>query len=370
MTREKSGPLLLMAALAVLTVLAGGAHATTICDVQRYDAMGLSPFLGETVTVRGVVTIPPGYFQSNYTSFYIEDDGCGVNVFTFGSLTVEPALGDTVLVTGEVEEYISASSGGGATTEVVLDPNNPDESIEFLSIGNTPPEPTVMGLARLGVESNEGRLVRTIGKIVNVEYVSVIGQWSMDIVEPWSEESFEVFQSFNDSISFEGLEVGDTVDVTGFVTQFDRTPPRLSDYQFAPRFQHEIRRAIPPDPPDPLFWGNASLDIPASTFRPDLGEILPIHYMAPDLGRAMIEIYDLQGRRVRTLTDATYEGTSAVPGHYQEGYFDEGVRGWDGRDDLRRLVPAGVYICRLEVADGDGRVTSATAPAVVAVRLD
>jgi hypothetical protein len=370
MRRERSSRVLLIALAGALIALgAQVGHATTICDVQASASTGRSVLEGESVTVRGVVTIPPGYFQSDDTSFYIEDDGCGVNVYNPSPLTISLAVGDTIEVTGEVVEYISGS-GAGATTEVMLPIGDPESGVEIISTGNPEPVPAMLSLSRIGDEENEGRLVRTIGRIISKGEIASVGQAYFNIVEPWTSASLEVFQGFNDSTDFSGFDVGDTIDVTGFVTQYDATPPYFEGYQLAPRFQHELRRAVGPEPPDPVFWQNASLDIPASSFRPDLGEILPIAYMAPSGSRTIIEIYDLQGRRVRTLTDASYEGASTIPGHYQQGYFDEGARGWDGRDEFRRLVPAGVYVCRLEATDSDGRVSAAIAPAVVGVRLN
>jgi flagellar hook assembly protein FlgD len=51
-----------------------------------------------------------------------------------------------------------------------------------------------------------------------------------------------------------------------------------------------------------------------------------------------IRIYDLRGRRVRRLVDEVRD-----PGVYRAL--------WDGADDLRRAMPAGVYLVRWE-ADG------------------
>jgi hypothetical protein len=75
-------------------------------------------------------------------------------------------------------------------------------------------------------------------------------------------------------------------------------------------------------------------------------------------------VYDLQGRVVRTLADAEYDGRPAIP---QLG--DDRIAGWDGRDDLRRLVSPGVYVLRLEVTDTDDETSVVTAPAVVGARL-
>jgi hypothetical protein len=72
---------------------------------------------------------------------------------------------------------------------------------------------------------------------------------------------------------------------------------------------------------------------------------------------------------VRTLTEDEYTGYSSVPEFYKEDFFVQGTNGWDGRDDLRRLAPAGAYVCRLEVEDRNGQVSVSTAPIVVGVKL-
>ncbi len=111
-------------------------------------------------------------------------------------------------------------------------------------------------------------------------------------------------------------------------------------------------------------------DTKAPVFYPDIGEVLPIYYKAPSESRTVLTIYDLQGRVVRTLMADDYDGYSDMPIHYDQLFpFRVGVRGWDGRDDLLRAVPAGTYICRLEAIDGDESHV-ATAPMVVGARLN
>jgi histidinol-phosphate aminotransferase len=55
-------------------------------------------------------------------------------------------------------------------------------------------------------------------------------------------------------------------------------------------------------------------------------------------GRVRLEIFNIQGRRVRTLVD-----DHRAPGHY---VFD-----WDGRDERGVAVAPGSYFCRLTVGD-------------------
>jgi hypothetical protein len=293
---------------------------------------------------------------------YVELDGCGVNVY---STDVAPsqlglALGDTILVTGTVLEYISAS-GAGATTEIEI---QAAQDVDILSHGPEP-EPTYFNLQEAGREEHEGRLIRTIGVVRETNY-----DWSAYIEQPWSGAEIQLYQGNNDSTDFSGFDIGDTLDVTGLVLQYDRDAPYFDGWELVPRFQTDIKVASPPEPPPPAFFPNASLEVPALPFRPDVGDVLEISYSAPEGSEVVMEIYDLQGRRVRTLTQGEYDGYSDVPDLYKDDFFVEGVRGWDGRDDLRRLVPAGTYLCRLEATDRAGRVTATTAPIVVGIKLD
>lgn len=362
MNRTRAGLTLAAAIALTLIAEAGVAQTHTICEVQEYDSQGLSPLLGEVVTVRGVVTLPPGYIQPTRINMYMELDGCGVNVY---SSDVAPAalglaLGDTILVTGTVVEYISGS-GAGATTELEVATAG---DVEIVSEGPAP-EPTYFNLQEAGREEHEGRLIRTIGVVRETNY-----DWRMYIEQPWSGAEIQIYQGNNDSTDFSGFDIGDTLDVTGVVLQYDTAPPYFDGWELTPRFQTDMRRAVPPEPPPPEYFPNASLRVPAFPFRPDVGDVLEISYWAPEGSEVVVEIFDLQGRAVRTLTEGTYDGYNDVPDLYKDDFFVEGVRGWDGRDDLRRLVPAGTYICRLEAKDGEGRVTATTAPIVVGIKLD
>jgi hypothetical protein len=352
---EWKGRAIVVSALALASL---PASAVTICDVQEYDETGLSPLEGQTVTVRGVVTIEPGVFQPLYTSFYIEWEGCGVNIFTFTPNIVTATVGDTIEVTGVVTEYQSSGTGAGSTTEIEL------SSWSMVGPGQGTYEPTYFPLHEIGDERKEGRLMRTVGVVRNENL-----PYDFYIWQPWSGVEVQVYRA-NTEIDMGVFSVGDTVEITGILQQYDRTPPFFDGWELSPRYQSDMAVAVPPPPPDPEFFNNASLRIPARTFRPDLNEVLPIHYLAPERSTARMEIFDLQGRRVRTLTKGEYTGYQDTPEFYKPDFFEQGTFGWDGRDELRRLVPAGVYLCRLEVEHRDGSTSFDTAPVAVGIRLE
>lgn len=384
MTRSSQLRAVLALALAVgLMAAASPVMATTICEVQDYDSSGISPLNGVTVTVSGIVTLPPGYIvpgePPGHTSMYIQSGGCGVNVFCFD----EPALvlaelGDSVRVTGAVEEYISGTSGAGAVTEISC---ASAANIVIVSTGGTPPAPLELALTGdVITEDMEGALVRTVG-IITVHQGFKIELDGLD--DP------VIYQGYNNFVDFDLYSVGDTLDVTGFVTQYDTSSPYLSGYEIVPRFQSDMAHFQPVPPPFIGFSSDVQISFveivgvdttdvvarpvlgeeKAPVFYPDIGEVLPIYYKAPQESRTVLTVYDLQGRVVRTLMDDEYDGFSDMPSHYDRLFpFRVGVRGWDGRDDLLRLVPTGTYICRLE-AVSDGEALVATAPMVVGARL-
>jgi glucose/arabinose dehydrogenase len=63
-----------------------------------------------------------------------------------------------------------------------------------------------------------------------------------------------------------------------------------------------------------------------------------ISFTLPAEGNVRLEVFDVSGRRLRTLTDRT-----ASPGTHRHS--------WDGRDDAGAMTPPGVYLARL-VRDG------------------
>jgi hypothetical protein len=84
----------------------------------------------------------------------------------------------------------------------------------------------------------------------------------------------------------------------------------------------------------------------------------PIQFNVPSNSRVVLRLFDIEGRLVRTLVD-------------EEQYAGPGQVVWNGRDELREVVPMGVYICHLEATDRQGgETTTDQAPIVVGTPLD
>jgi hypothetical protein len=243
-------PLVLLVATLLAVGFGAALSQTSICDVQEYDYQGLSPLVGQWVSVRGSVTCPPGYIQPYYTNFFIESGGCGVNVFSYDWPPMDLALGDSVEVSGEVVEYISSTTGAGATTEIFTS----ESGMALISSGHPAPVPTELTCAEVNREENEGRLLCTSGVVVDLElpYSFYIDDGT-DVVE--------VYRAAPDSVDFSWVNYGDRLCVTGVLGQYDRTPPYLEDYELMPRTSRDIRECTPVAVRE-MSWGTVK-----ATFR-------------------------------------------------------------------------------------------------------
>ena len=344
-----------VAVLALVAAASGQARATTVCDVQAYDpATGLSPMNGATVTVTGLATVPIGIFQPLRTSIYIRGlgvDGCGINVFS-STRVEEIGLGDTVTVTGQVQEYIS-TAGNGATTEITFT----SASAVTVRRGTTIPEPVVMATGQVGRESNEGKFVRVTGKLVTGQ----LGR-SFSIDDGTGElEIFDLGQSFSADSTWRVLRYGDEVTVTGVVSQSDPDLPYLSDYSLIPR-SPRLGDVGPPycSPGCIPDTTKAPFYIKGRVFCPTLGEKATIVYEGPNTVRVMFRVFDGYGRNVATFDDPV----SLCGGHLGCTIT------WDGRNELREELPVGLYRMEITIIDNKTRAKiQKVEPVVIGRRL-
>ena len=348
--------------LFLFLLLACEASALTVCEVQQYDpSTGLSPYDGLTVTVRGVITVPAGIYVPTQTSMYLRglgDDVCGINIFAFGQGVGGLGLGDTVTVTGEVEEYIG---GSGATTEIIFSDASGLSNIKRAAIPYV--EPVEFRTGEVGREGNEGKLVRVTGKVVGKEPPDGVtlddGSGRIEVYD-----FGEVFQG--DS-TWQSLGWGDEVTITGIVNQYDPSMPYLSDYQIWPRgadppFGDII---VPQCIPDTLTT-KAVLEIldandeEVAIFCPDCpgaDSRVRIRFNGPHSSRIELQVYDGYGREVATLSDY---------------YILCGARvyEWDGRNELNERLPMGLYHVVVTATERvTGEDSRSTAPIVIGRRL-
>lgn len=331
----------------------------SICAVQQHDAQGFSPYNGQKVTLRGIVTVEPGIFVPQYTSIYIDgigDDTCGINVFSYTPpSSFQLSLGDTIEVTGTITEYIV--SGAGATTEIVFSSAN-----DLVIIGrNGPPQPALIKTGNVGYEWNEGRLVKVEGsvKAVRSSQEFVVDDGSGPVVVR------DQAKTFTTDAVWQTLFIGDLVSVTGIVAQSDSTPPYLHNYRIWPRHPKYGDVSTPKCQPDTSVkkvllevrgrWGEK-----LSVLCPDCWQgnnVVTIRFGGPNGGRARLEVYDVAGRKVATLRDWIISC----------GVIEFA---WDGRNELREALPMGLYYVVATACDPvDGSTTIEKVPVVIGRRL-
>lgn len=139
----------------------------SIYDIQyTADASGDSPEMNNELTTKGVVT---GIYQigTNADRFFIQDgDGAWNGIYIYENTTIV-ALGDSVTVTGTVQEFNGLTEIGYVS------------DITILNSGNTLPTPVVVTSATVGNEEYEGVLV-TIEEGINTVAVDQYGVWTIN----------------------------------------------------------------------------------------------------------------------------------------------------------------------------------------------
>ena len=95
-----------------------GVVATPISEIQ----LNTSNYLGQQVTIMGVVTLGAGITTTSWTDTYVQDkSGYGINVFQSGTVDAKLKRGNLVVVTGTVEEYQGVTEITGYTVEVLAE---------------------------------------------------------------------------------------------------------------------------------------------------------------------------------------------------------------------------------------------------------
>jgi hypothetical protein len=346
---------LVFLSLFLLVLMHRAVTATTICQVQEYDASGFSPLNGSQVTVTGIVTVPPGFFVPDYTSIFIRglgSDSCGINVFAYDPIP-GLSLGDTITVTGLVEEYVGTY---GATTEIS---NLVGEVL--LRHSDSIPEPTFMSTGAVGHEKHEGMFVGVTGRVVGKD-----GLESIFVDDGTGQiEVHDQAETFTTDPAWLGLLIGDEVTVSGVVSQYDPTAPYLSNYSIWPRspelpYDDVVGpRCIPDSVTSRVVLEITSDGKPTNILCPECpsGNAVTIRFNGPNGGRARLRIFDVCGRCVATLEDHI---TACGEARFE----------WDGRNELEERLPMGVYrVVATATHPVTGEETEKSVPIVIGRRL-
>jgi len=295
-----------------------------IASVNQDDVNGYPTMWFQTVRVQGIVTVDTDTLSTVNNQFFLQDPTGGVMVLETGGQTVPVALGDNVLVNGTVDIL------QGQTMLVA-------PTITIQSSGSGEPTPVTLTTNDLAVngEAWEGSLAL----IPNVAITG--GSWPA----PGSDGSVTIDDGSGPATLFidrdtvlddQGAPAESTFAVKGIVIQQDISAPYTCCWAILPRYGSDIfqvtgvgvtelplhesvaRTTLHPSAPNPFR--------PSTTVRFDLA--------GSREQNVLLAVYDVTGRRVRTLVDR------ALPA----GSF-EAV--WNGDTDRGEQVAAGVYFVRL-----------------------
>ena len=199
-----------------LVLTAGLATAQTIVDIddiQVYLADGTpnSPYVGQTVTIRGTIYVPAGIYNNG--THYVQDATGGFAFFN-DALPDFPQIGDVVEVTGPVE----VRSG-----EIQLQ----DPTVEIV---DTAPEPTPVDLTPDEVLAD----YENVGTFVSVSGIVVAKGGSTFELQTSGAENLIVYIDSTTGIDISGVDVGDEYLVLSPVVVYNTL------IELKPRFQTDL----------------------------------------------------------------------------------------------------------------------------------
>ncbi len=213
-------PLVLV--LSALVGAAPSAQPTQSLAAVRVDADGdrVPDRVGQTVTVAGRASVDRGTFGSATSGLYLQGATGGIELRD-GVLTSAPTVraGDSLRVTGTVRFR------HGTT---YLEPTG------LRRIDAAPRVPAPVPYVAADAEALEGQLVEAEGVVVGQSQVSA-GRALLISLDDLSLVAVFAFDGQPEPLSFEDLEPGDHVHVTGVVGQYDRAAPYVDSYQIYPR---------------------------------------------------------------------------------------------------------------------------------------
>jgi hypothetical protein len=315
----------------------------TIAEVQDPGPDGVTPrLLNSWVRVQGRVTGPARVFTTGSSpSLYIQDQTRGVNVYNCAAPPDQSrfldSLGVELAVVGKVTEYNGLTEiAGGA---IWVTDSTPVPVLPRYLPFNTPL-----------TEMMESDLLSVVGDVISAPVRSGSGY---NLTLKNGTPAIAIRINDNASIPVNWIETGRRLRITGIVGQYDYEEPFNTGYQLMPRFPADIYDTTAAFPPAERLTVDSIFPNP---FSPAENQVLTIQLNSPRTGyRLTVEIYDLKGRRVRTLLQ------NALGGYYDLK--------WDGSDDRLRALPAGIYLLNIRAATGTGTTETLTRPIAVAVKL-
>uniref|UniRef100_A0A7C4X958 T9SS type A sorting domain-containing protein n=1 Tax=candidate division WOR-3 bacterium TaxID=2052148 RepID=A0A7C4X958_UNCW3 len=296
----------------------------TIATCQTPGSDGVtSVYLDSLVCVEGVLTGPNSVFTSGNNSFYIQDSTGGINVYNVNgdsefSVHID-SLGSRFKILGRISEY-------NGLTEI-------SNGYGWFLGRDSQPEPKVLASNRYLTEGMEGILITFTGVIATLPYQTGDG-YNFDVLN--GECGIAVRFTANSGINPQTIKKDGLKKFIGIVGQYDPEPPYTTGYQLLLRSPSDILT-----PSLDSASAKPKLEIVGpKTFLPERGEQARIKINSPPEDHLTLDVYDMNGRKVKRL----YDGAGGPQDIF-----------WNGRDENSRPCKIGIYLLNLKAVNGKGK---------------
>jgi len=295
---------------------------TAISAVNQDDANGRPVLYGTQVTIKGLTTVSTGTFSTVDNSVFVQDATGGLNVVDRNTQVPSLSVGDSVSVTG----YVDQSAG---LTKI----SSPTITVE--AAGLTPPEALLIttGDIDLNGETYEGSLVRVEGAVITGGTWPTAGFDGSVTVDDGSGECTLFLDADTDIPG--SAEPGGEIDIVGIVTQYDTSSPYTCCYRLQPRSTADITASSSGVDVAVVDGGIISRILPNPTKGP-----LRVFFGSRAVGLAkQVVFYDVEGRVVSR--------TAVAP--------DETAFEWKAVDSRGHDLPSGVYFAEVKAGASSER---------------
>jgi hypothetical protein len=198
-----------------------------ISEVNEDDVNGEPVLLGQQVTIKGITTVATGTFSTANNDVFVQDATGGVNVVKIGSQTPSLSLGDSVTVTGIVDDYFGL-------TRI----SSPTITVEAMGLDVPAPLLITTGDINTNGEVYEGLLVKVEGAEATGGTWPIQGQDGTLTIDDGS-GGCTMFIDKDTDIDGSDTPAGQ-VDIVGIVAQYDPSFPYHSGYRLVPRSTGDI----------------------------------------------------------------------------------------------------------------------------------
>lgn len=348
-------PIEMLSSPAVI-VGAGGASITPILAIRQ----NVSTYMDSAISVIGVITLVQQYQTTSgdtITEAYINSaDGVGITLNEFASLASlggKVARGRLLRVDGVLGEYqgVLQIADFDAQSIISIRSNHPLPVPDSVRTGDVTAQMQLLVTSDPNFVSS-GTWTNLHGTIYRVD-PNVGGGTNIYMDDGTGSTVIRVWDYFDvASVVIGGNEytlqqlVGKIVGINGVAGLYSGSFQLVAGYN--DDFSGETLEVNPGE--------SAWIEVPPHPFAPDMGQTLSICWNAPVGAHTVLRIFSMRGQLVATLSDNPTGGYRCLDPP------------WDGRDELRRALPIGVYIAQVR-ATLSGRTTTSEAPIVIGTRL-